>query len=1092
MSKSKLYVFAKNTDANFSIRGYNYQTLKTLETWIENLLNKEDEEIYCDFEDDIFQKSKINQIVKFRQLKLFSTNFSFKSEEIEKCISHFFMLHVKTDYLSKDKEFVFETNAAIASKYLNNDAELLRNWVENQNNLTGELLKQCSEKVKEIVGKYISERTNELKGKLDETLLEEALSIFKNIKDEDWTEFTRKIKWKFSNKLPEDEFIDTIINVENLILKLPFPIDKESLQSVFGILYKEVSLKASNHNPDDRRLTITELEKLILNAGDEEDKWYSAVFDKWKDIKGLDVFNLGEFHEILNAARYCRRNKYLSGHNDTWIDILNIFIIKLSIKKDFQNKAIYEIIWLSFSIYDIHERPAGDLTGYEELIRYYFKDFGEFKNATDLEDAQNILHLIFSAITFSKVIISKKELNNWFRKLFFELNKLLKSDLNTSEKCHVLELLGTFKLFSNQGPRKHRDSKSIIGYFDQILSIIDTADYYHATRLSDSINKYIKLFIEIDPEENSEMIRELESFSEKLDVVVYKREGEYKSAKKQVDRAVSYIYSNDPKLLLKALNYLHKAKELWNKKETIEGYVLALINISQLYCAIGMNLAAKYYALCGAWVCFNTVDDKLYKRISDSLGLLFYSDFKQGSWLNAISDFHNYINARHEFNPKPIDPEKDQLLFKTMADIAVILYATPKLSPQFVVLIETNIKALGYLSEDYLIPLLEKMEEDYPNEVSLKELIERKINDFPLNDAGKRRKISFNALGCLWEISFDNDYKINPIAEEFCAILQITLAEISLCEIDFHLVKSVIKIELELSEKLKQPEQLPSNTEYKWKVFVEYFESKDSAEINMHTARNATSLFYILNEISLLKDTDINELFRPLFEKNGLATKTLSVNSYQKMYRKIFTEEEFESLKRESFNAVECNYKLPTENIIMKWKSDLSEKYNKNLSIENIQGRYRNSLRSIHYTLERHKDSAEFQEYIREHRKEGWLDWQIILAVMNFIVNYKTKLELKKQEFNSEEEFVKTYQKIFDEYIHKDEMAFYVQFPIEAFKTRDFRFQLEQTPVYVLRSFGLENKSKFPNIKAVKEFLDIRFNMRNDNTDDGNPFIDIK
>src|SRR4051812_39033552 len=104
MSISKLHIFSKNTDASASIRGYNYQTLKTLETWIDNLLNKVDEEIYCDFEEDIFQKNDFAKTAKFRQLKLYSSNFSFKSEEIEKCISHFFMLHVKTDYLLTDKE----------------------------------------------------------------------------------------------------------------------------------------------------------------------------------------------------------------------------------------------------------------------------------------------------------------------------------------------------------------------------------------------------------------------------------------------------------------------------------------------------------------------------------------------------------------------------------------------------------------------------------------------------------------------------------------------------------------------------------------------------------------------------------------------------------------------------------------------------------------------------------------------------------------------------------------------------------------------------------------------------------------------------
>ena len=51
---------------------------------------------------------------------------------------------------------------------------------------------------------------------------------------------------------------------------------------------------------------------------------------------------------------------------------------------------------------------------------------------------------------------------------------------------------------------------------------------------------------------------------------------------------------------------------------------------------------------------------------------------------------------------------------------------------------------------------------------------------------------------------------------------------------------------------------------------------------------------------------------------------------------------------------------------------------------------------------------------------------------------------------------------------------------------------LNHYPVYVLNSLGLENKSRFPNFEAIKEFLNIRFNMKNDNTDEGNPLKHIE
>lgn len=98
MNINKLFLFSKNTDAVGSQRGYNYQTLKTLETWVENYLKNEKDDIYCEFEEDIFQKNNYDKSLKFRQIKLYSSNFSFSSDEIKKCISHFFMLSIKSDY----------------------------------------------------------------------------------------------------------------------------------------------------------------------------------------------------------------------------------------------------------------------------------------------------------------------------------------------------------------------------------------------------------------------------------------------------------------------------------------------------------------------------------------------------------------------------------------------------------------------------------------------------------------------------------------------------------------------------------------------------------------------------------------------------------------------------------------------------------------------------------------------------------------------------------------------------------------------------------------------------------------------------------
>lgn len=1093
MSISKLHIFSKNTDANASLRGYQYQVLKTLETWLYNSIHKIDEEIYCDYEDDIFQKNELSKTAIFRQLKLYSSNFSFKSEEIEKCIAHFFMLHVKTDYTNLEKEFIFEANSAIANKYADNEAELLRKWNENQDKLTPEILLECSSKVKEIVSNYIQDQAKALKDKVDEKIIAEALEVLKNITNEEWNEFTKRIKWRFLSVTPDIEFQTVKERIEGLITSLPFPVAKDEVSSVFGLLTNVVLSKASEPNPDNRKLQISELDYHLISIGTCDDKWYLNVFEKWKDVKEIDHFLIGRFFEVIDAAKHCRRNKYLFDHSPIWINLLDIFIHKLPIEREFKLKAIYEHIWLRIQFVGIYEKPKGNLKGSEDYVRNYFSNIYDFRNASEIEDSQSILNIALTACFLKLADIKLSEVKVWFKQIEEAIKEQISKSNNPSETCHLHENLATYNLFFLARRKHNNNYNSLEEPLELLLLNLDKAEYYNVSQLSERLNAYIKMLISFNSETNFEIIELLETYLQKIDSYVLKREGNYKAAKIQIDRGVEYLKSSNPVVILKALNCFHKAKDLWHQQETIEGLVLALIKISQLYSGIGLNMAAKYYALAGVWVSVHKDNKKLIKRIADSLGMLFYADFKQGSWMNTIIAFQKYINARHEFKPNYIGNPDEEMPLKIIADYTLLLYSSPILSPELKVLIDAELTQLGYIKDEFIEPLLPGLQADFPTDISLKSILESKLTDRPLNDIGAKRVITFNALGSIWHISFINDYNTNAIAEEFCAILQIMLGEIALSKYDFHLVKSTIELELEIKDGINPPEQLPSHSKFKWKIFSNYFEGKDPKEINFHTATKAGTLMIILNAVSLLPDEEFKKNFESLFKENDLATKTLSMNAYQKMYRMVFNEAGFNSLQRQNFNPVKTAYlDFPVENDVIKWKSDLSLKYNQKQSIKYIGNRFKYSKLCIHLTIEKLHDKKEFQELIVKLRKDGWQDWFIILTIMNFILNYKAERELRTMNIAVEDDRIKMFQDLFFKYQKMDEKDCYIEFPVEAFKSPEFDFQLQNTCVTILKASGFENKASFPNFTAVKEFLDLRFNMSIDKNDEENPLVDIK
>lgn len=1086
MEQNKLFIFSKNTDAFAAQRGYNYQTLKTLETWINNFINNTKEDIYCEFEEDIFQKDLLSQKLTFRQIKLYSSNFSFSSEEVKKCICHFFTLHVKSNYNDFSKEYVFETNTNIAQNYLNNDADILKEWFEHQDLLDPEKLAKYSLKVKNIVTEYIAEQKKALK---DKDGVQEAIKVFNQLDNSFWEEFTKMIKWKFIGSAPDDEFSSTRANIDLLIQKLPYELAENNSTQVFGVLLDTVFIVINEKVGEERKLTYDQLEQSLLSIGNENDKRYSNRYDYYKTIEPLAEFRIGEFYEILDLANYCRRKKYLHKHKDLWNPFLIYYAKNINLDPLFRKKAIYGIVFLNNEFYEVNyenlevrERPDGNLIGFEQDIRYYFNDFEAFKTANDIENANTIINLLFGASINEKVLISHEELRKWFLKLYRIINKKLLTEKDISEKCNLLELKGNFLLGINR--LRNKSNIEFIQYFDEILTLGDQAPLYKLSQFGDRIEKYIKMQLNVDPTDEMGIIAALEDFSENLFPLVEKREGKVKLAQSQVNRGYSYLKTNIPKNLLKALDYFHRAKENYLQEDTIEGFVLALLNIAQLYSSIGMHFAAKNYGLAAFRMSTNK---ELIKRVENSLSMLAYADFSQGSWFNSLSLYSRYIGLRLNANFDKSDAEEEQ---KATLNIAFMLYVMKRSSSQFKYLNENYIAFLDYVGTEIVVPVQAKLNDELQSDKKYYNTIENHIDDFPLNDFGKTRIINFYALGSLWCISFDNTHEVRSIAEEYISSIQIVLAEIALSDVDFHLLKSKIEIELTLSDRYHAPEQLPSNEVIKWKVYICFSDQVGAEKINQHAAFNMVSLRLMLDNISLLQSNEFDQLFWRFFTEARLDTKQIVINLYQKIHRDIYYKEDFEVFQASSFKKEQLNLNLPRENKVMVWDSSLSKKYNKRFSLEAIENRFNNMQKCTYLTLAELKKLPSFSIWLNELRSKGYKDWQILMNMQNFMINYKIR-RFERNKFNTQEEQLEHFQKIFYKYTDMDEKDCYVEFPLEAFKSKDFTEQFSFSLPSALHTYGLETKLMTPNFTAIKEFLDIRFNLRNDDYSENNPLKDI-
>lgn len=1070
MPLSKLAIFSKDTDANEVLKGYEYQKLRTIENWLSNKVNSVDEIIYCEYEDDVFQRDINAGTSKFTQIKLYGSKaFSFKSEEITKSIANFFMLFVKGEYSFDTVEFIFETNTGIAGKYGDNDAVLLKEWFDNQDSLDAALLQKCAEKVKAIVTDYIKEELPKAV-KVNKLKAEAALIDFNLLPASIWEDFAKAIKWKFNNITPDNAVENVINSIKHHIKKLPFPSIEGKIDTVFTTLYYEVSIKMFQNEPENRCLTNQKMDSLILDLGNEADKQYNIAFEAWKETKEIKYFNLAEFFEVLHSANHCRQSTYLKDHSVFWLELLNYYIEFAATPDRYKQMAIYEFLWLSLRPLWL-KKPLGSLIGQNHLIEQYFAQVSKFHNHESIENNLNLIQIVSASIMMGKCDLTIEKTDVWLKEIGATIQNKLDSIKDPNEKCYWLELKASF--YSNSFEIEAKVSEQVVVFesYSKIIELIPHAPLYNVTRLSDRLNQFIKIHIHVGTVD--EYIDFLESLADVLMPFVLERNGNYELAKTYVDRGVKYLHSTNPHHLAKALNYFHKAKDLWLQEETKEGYILGLLNISQLYSALNMNFAAKYYTLSAAWFSINNDPEKLAKRITNAFGMQVYCDFKQGSWFHALEAFEYYINARVDFDPRPLE-ELDEILGKSFIQIAGILTMSPKISPQLAGYIEFQKIQMGQLFKEFIEPLMGEYEK-FIEEKGLQNHIQNKLNAAPINDIGSIRKIEFKAFGSIWSVSFPNTWLYNSLGEEFVAVLQILLVELSSSKTDLHFIRTNVEIEIVEVDKLKLPEQLPSNHSFKWKIYTSKIDSPHKEKIRLQISGLIISMKYILRDVSLIKDDDFFEIVNKLFQNEALAEKTMTTNLYQRIYRNLYSEESFIASQRNVFT----NELLPInlkEDKILEWSNKTSPFYSKEAILKQIEGRYKNCTKSTYLTIENLKKQPGYVEWLKNLRTQGWLDWQILLSIYNHILSYKVSKIVSKKTFATEDNKREEFQKTFFEFQKKDESEIYVEFPLDYFNGNEFQFQLDQTAFIVLGALDLENKARFPNFPAIKDFLNHRFN----------------
>lgn len=1088
MSITKLHIFNKNTDAVASVRGYEYQKLKTLEAWLLNGISGNEEDIYCEYEEDIFHRNAKTQTSKFRQIKLYSSNFSFSNDEIQKALVHFFSLFSKSEYIFDTVEFTFEANSTISREQAGNNGKLLHDWNINQDNLSGDLLGKCVNICKEIITEYYTSefKKAESTGKLTPEI-KTGYSYLQELSNETWELFVKAITWKFDNTTPEVAIDRLVITICDLILKQPHQNFKtEEVNTVLAYLHFEVSKKTIETEPQNRVLNLALLQSRLLEQGSEMDNWYSKVLAEWRDVKDLKYFIIGDFYEVLAAAQYCRNHSKLYTNADIWKSLLTLFFNFPGISEYHRKKTIYEIVWLTIKPDYDKFKLKEDVIALDKELRFYFQTLENIDSKEEYEDMLNLLNIVFPYTMQGKTSFTLTEIMQLETDYSAKLDKDIASTVDLNLKCYLLENKGLHNISFHSAAKKMELEDATKPFFE-LINLLPKAPIYNITALSERLNKINDAFSSADQGKHEAIIDVIDIIIDELQPFALDREGSYKVAKQEIARGIRIIKSAKKDGLLKALTHFHKAKNHYLTDATMEGYVLAVLNISQLYNSIGLNYAAKYYALTGLWASVNDGKAKLLNRISQSFRSIFVCDFSQGAWMSGFASFSHFLNAKIEFDPSGFD-EGD---LKITTEIGAMLCLAQKIIPELNSQFDYTRKQWGPDINQEIEGVIKSFNEETKTIEKQWEILGNKLWDKPFNDLGKKRQICWEALGSNWTISFDNNSQTTGIAEEFCSILQILIGEIMFNNSDFHLLKNNIYIELSIGETYIAPEQIMNAGSLKYKLTLKSIGISSIKDISHHNSTIGSFLLLIFGELSLLKTEEIYELYIKLFSEQDLMLKTYTLNTYHRIYGEFFDDKLFQIDQRANYNLPVPSGVFPKTNTFLEWPSFLSSKYSQERSINLIKGRYKNSVKLTSKTINRLNGEPQFIHVIKKYRAQGWLDWQILLSMVNFMIDYKTKLKMEGKSFATDKEFFEENQRIMFEYLDLSEEDFYVQFPPEAFDSEGFESQFLLLPSIIIKKWGLECRSEMPNFSALREFLNYKFNFSKDEVIELSPFKDI-
>jgi hypothetical protein len=823
------------------------------------------------------------------------------------------------------------------------------------------------------------------------------------------------------------------------------------------------------------------------DEGDSLPGWYVRDRDYWR-ARTDPGRTMGDLVSLRDVLRHSTYHDQARGDLGDWIAKMREFLTRDG-PAEVLMRARYEIAVATL-------RGTGALHAADPLVRDFFHAVTETHNDLPLlEDASVLLQYGYGSCLRGNTDITMLELDGYYDMLREHVQTALADSPYPNAKALLLAIdvrLAFFQAYPNdlperiEGLRDPRDTLRLVldayeadetvpaqttalplrdrgggmATLGALLGVLPSAPLFPIEHTAE-LFEMLTLSLADHPE--------YARLRDALDEAVARAGGDASKAERAHARAITFAGAGQ---LLRALAEVHEAKIGWHHGETIEDSIPMMLLTASIYENLGLFFAAKLHAFAAAVAANGAQQTDVRRFLPQAIAVAAINDFKAGNWCSASRLVRVTLRAQNAYAEDAMNLDRHAYLAEALQREAFALHVAHTLAPDYEASIRTTAQGLG--TETLLDEMASQLvSDDHWTIETLVQGLDRQGLGRPFVDAGETRDLRWSAFGAAWTVRSQNTRRDTLAAERLASGIQIIQAELALADAVWLPAEIHIEVKTDRDDRptgSENLERVPDNDLSRWVVRLE---PGDSVQEDRALVDLVTDASLLLLDNSLLDREKFLTLVNDAFAR-GLGHKLSGGRPYDEA-ADLLRDEDYERMAALPRGPLgEGIARDPSrEHPELALRTDLSESYDHDETVANIERRYRRTMPIGRVTIPRLARTEASAVVLHQLRDEGWRDWQLMMAITNIIGNARPGWEGLRVAVDSPPAVRERASAL----LRREELDTDPQLGSEAFTREKLLAALEFTALLTLPSYGLHLNTPTPNAVAVLTVLRDRFNF---------------